>query len=212
MSYKATCPSCTYANLQDTPFTQAKIECRSCGFEFASELPSTAILYLLIKNQQQGPYVFAQVLGMWNSGAITADTLYWQEGMSDWEQVSRLIHKQETAYPSSPSLSEVATIDESEAEWAEADFQNMLQERLKKGWIVVSDGKSGVQLKYPKTMGCLSKGAIMLGFLFWLFAGFLAISLPLVVAGVVFLVGTGFMIAGYIDYATAKERLEFLER
>jgi len=63
---------------------------------------TTRLFYLYINNQQQGPYDIDQIRGMWNSGAVTADTHYWQEGMSDWEQVHSLISQPQIPPPSLP--------------------------------------------------------------------------------------------------------------
>lgn len=65
----------------------------------AKPLPPPPILYLLIKDQQQGPYAFDQIRGMWNSGSITIDTLYWHEGMAEWGPVGALISQQQTDTP-----------------------------------------------------------------------------------------------------------------
>lgn len=40
--------------------------------------------YLWLNDQQAGPYTMIQLRSIWNSGAITSETLYWQEGMSEW--------------------------------------------------------------------------------------------------------------------------------
>ena len=56
------------------------------------------LLYLLINDLKQGPYALDQIRGMWSSGAITADTLYWQEGKPDWGQVHALISQQATSH------------------------------------------------------------------------------------------------------------------
>ena len=57
----------------------------------------TQLTYLFINNQQQGPYAIDQIRAMWSSGLITADTLYWQEGMSDWGSIQILLSHQQTA-------------------------------------------------------------------------------------------------------------------
>lgn len=40
--------------------------------------------------EQRGPYLKSQLQAMWYSGGITADTLYWCEGMKDWRLLSEL--------------------------------------------------------------------------------------------------------------------------
>jgi hypothetical protein len=57
----------------------------------------THLIYLFINNRQQGPYALDQIRRMWNSGSITADTLYWHEGMVDWGSVHELVTQQQTA-------------------------------------------------------------------------------------------------------------------
>ena len=47
--------------------------------------------YRIIQNgEERGPYTFEQLRSMWSSGQITADTLYWQEGMTAWESIDGL--------------------------------------------------------------------------------------------------------------------------
>lgn len=65
----------------------------------------TQLIYLFINNQQQGPYAIDQIRGMWGSGSITADTLYWHEGMSEWGSVHTLLSQQPTSSaPPSPPI------------------------------------------------------------------------------------------------------------
>lgn len=40
--------------------------------------------------EEKGPFTFEQLRSMWSSGQLTADTQYWQEGMSDWEPIEGL--------------------------------------------------------------------------------------------------------------------------
>ncbi len=46
--------------------------------------PPDALCYLLIGENQKGPYAPDQIRSMWASGEITADTLYWFEGLENW--------------------------------------------------------------------------------------------------------------------------------
>ncbi|MBL9160697.1 MAG: DUF4339 domain-containing protein [Verrucomicrobiales bacterium] len=47
--------------------------------------------YRIIKNgEERGPYTFEQLRSMWSSGQLTADTLYWQEGMPEWKSIDGL--------------------------------------------------------------------------------------------------------------------------
>jgi hypothetical protein len=43
-----------------------------------------------LNGEERGPYTFEQLRSMWSSGYITADTLYWQEGMAEWEPIEKL--------------------------------------------------------------------------------------------------------------------------
>jgi len=55
--------------------------------------------YLLVNNQQIGPYPPPQIQGMWNSGAITSDSLYWNAEVEEWRPINELI---ETLNPLPP--------------------------------------------------------------------------------------------------------------
>ena len=50
-----------------------------------------AHIYLEVNQQKKGPFAEGQVRAMWNSGTITADTLYWREGMPRWELLDKLL-------------------------------------------------------------------------------------------------------------------------
>jgi hypothetical protein len=52
---------------------------------------SAPLVYLIVNEQQVGPYAIDQLKSMWSSGSITADTLYWHEGMDNWEVVHLLL-------------------------------------------------------------------------------------------------------------------------
>src|SRR6185436_17116391 len=52
--------------------------------------------YSIIQNREtRGPYTIGQLRSMWNSGAITGDTLYCEEGSDDWRTLSDLLHELE---------------------------------------------------------------------------------------------------------------------
>jgi GYF domain 2 len=67
--------------------------CNSCveqgGAEAYAERspPATAECYLWRDNRQEGPFTPGQIKSMWDSGAITADTLYYYPGLPDWRPV-----------------------------------------------------------------------------------------------------------------------------
>jgi len=46
--------------------------------------------YLLINDKYQGPYTLEQIHSMWNSGSLTADTLYWTDGLKRWKSIEVL--------------------------------------------------------------------------------------------------------------------------
>jgi|SRR6266850_1169837 len=54
--------------------------------EQASDVPATICLYE--GRSQLGPFTPAQVTEMLSLGSLSADTLYWQEGMEDWSSVN----------------------------------------------------------------------------------------------------------------------------
>ena len=47
--------------------------------------------YLQVNNEQKGPYALSQIQGMWNSGAITSDSLYWDSQGEQWRPINELI-------------------------------------------------------------------------------------------------------------------------
>lgn len=55
--------------------------------------------YIRDVNGERGPFVFGQLQAMWNSGAITANTTYRLDGMSDWAPLAELFAVGESAPP-----------------------------------------------------------------------------------------------------------------
>ncbi len=51
-------------------------------------IPTVATYYLAINGQQVGPVGLDYILGGINSGSITPTTLYWQQGMTEWCEIS----------------------------------------------------------------------------------------------------------------------------
>jgi hypothetical protein len=47
--------------------------------------------YLLLNEQQTGPYTLEQLRSMWASGAVTLNTLFWQEGMAEWKPLRNIV-------------------------------------------------------------------------------------------------------------------------
>ena len=50
----------------------------------------TAAIYLYVGEVQYGPLTSSQVEAMFQQGRISADAMYWQEGMSEWRQADEL--------------------------------------------------------------------------------------------------------------------------
>ena len=60
--------------------------------------------YLIFQNgEQKGPFTLLQLRAMWSSGAITVQTLYWQEGQPDWLPLESILQHLEN-YPVSPAV------------------------------------------------------------------------------------------------------------
>ena len=55
--------------------------------------------WITIGGEQRGPYTLGQLRSMWHSGAITGNTLYWQQGFDEWLPLSLLIEDLEPAPP-----------------------------------------------------------------------------------------------------------------
>ena len=49
------------------------------------------IFYLHIQGEQRGPYTVPQIDHLLNSGLIAAETLYWREGLEQWQPVTELV-------------------------------------------------------------------------------------------------------------------------
>ncbi len=48
------------------------------------------LYYIAVGSEQKGPYALSQLQSMWRSGAITADTLYCQQGFDEWVAIASL--------------------------------------------------------------------------------------------------------------------------
>jgi hypothetical protein len=46
--------------------------------------------YILVGEEQKGPYSIGQLKSMWASGQITTNSLYWQPGFSEWRSIKEL--------------------------------------------------------------------------------------------------------------------------
>jgi len=52
---------------------------------------SPEIFYLHIQGEQRGPYSIPQIDHLLNSGLIAEETLYWREGLEQWQPVTSLV-------------------------------------------------------------------------------------------------------------------------
>jgi GYF domain 2 len=52
---------------------------------------SPEVFYLHIQGEQRGPYTIKHIDHLLNSGLITRDTLFWREGLEQWQPVTDLV-------------------------------------------------------------------------------------------------------------------------
>lgn len=61
--------------------------------------------YLIFQNgEQKGPFTLLQLRAMWSSGAITVQTLYWQEGQPEWLPLEPMLNQLESSSVSSAGV------------------------------------------------------------------------------------------------------------
>ena len=60
---------------------------------------SPEIFYLHIHGEQRGPYTIPQIDHLLNSGLIAEETLYWREGLEQWQPVTTLVKLRKRANP-----------------------------------------------------------------------------------------------------------------
>jgi hypothetical protein len=65
--------------------------------------------YLLLNSEQKGPYTIGQLRAMWRSGAVTSDTQYWEDGLTEWLPVSTLADQLDAPEPQSRPLQQLYT-------------------------------------------------------------------------------------------------------
>ncbi len=53
--------------------------------------------HLFLNGEQKGPFTVNQLRGLWQSGQATGETLYWQEGLSEWTPLREILHVLEPA-------------------------------------------------------------------------------------------------------------------
>src|SRR5580700_2531636 len=56
-----------------------------------SPMISPEIFYLHIDGEQRGPYTVPQIDHLLNSGLIEVETLFWREGLEQWQPVTNLV-------------------------------------------------------------------------------------------------------------------------
>jgi hypothetical protein len=64
---------------------------------------SSLDIYLFANNEERGPYTLAQVRAMWVAGHVNAQTLYWHEGMLEWQAIPALLEPGSDAVTSLPT-------------------------------------------------------------------------------------------------------------
>jgi hypothetical protein len=64
-------------------------------------------IYVLTNNEKRGPYSLGQVCSMYNNGALTSNSFYWQEGQADWLPIHALFASQ----PEEREASSIPTIE-----------------------------------------------------------------------------------------------------
>ena len=67
-------------------------------FVFRSMI-SPEVFYVHVQGEQRGPYTIPQIDHMINSGLIAIETLYWREGMEQWQPVTELVVVRQVANP-----------------------------------------------------------------------------------------------------------------
>ena len=60
---------------------------------------SPEVFYVHVQGEQRGPYTIPQIDHMLNSGLIAIETLYWREGMEQWQPVTDLVVVRRAANP-----------------------------------------------------------------------------------------------------------------
>lgn len=61
-------------------------------------------VFVSIGGADQGPYTMKQLRKMWDSGAITANALYWIEGMEEWKELAPIVETQEINVPPTAAI------------------------------------------------------------------------------------------------------------
>lgn len=56
-------------------------------------MPTPEVFYLHLCGEQRGPYTIPQIDHLLNSGLIAEETLFWREGLEQWQPVTDLVAK-----------------------------------------------------------------------------------------------------------------------
>src|SRR5260221_4662987 len=74
--------------------------CDACHSDLPIHLMiSPEIFYLHLEGEQRGPYSIPHIDHMLNSGLIPEETLYWREGLEQWQPVTSLAQLCKRANP-----------------------------------------------------------------------------------------------------------------
>ncbi len=91
------CWLCVGAALSLGPFSALLIAVLGAGIGLwipapsgnASSIPAShRTIFLYADGKKQGPYTRAEVLTLWESGALDETTLYWEPGLDDWRTLA----------------------------------------------------------------------------------------------------------------------------
>ena len=81
--------------------------------------------YLQVNDEQKGPYALSQIQSMWNSGAITSDSLYWDATDEQWKSINELVDQEPLATPlPPPAIANAPRAQESEQRWATVETKS----------------------------------------------------------------------------------------
>jgi hypothetical protein len=62
-------------------------------------MPTPEVFYLHLCGEQRGPYTIPQIDHLLNSGLIAEETLFWREGLEQWQPVTDLVAKRALPNP-----------------------------------------------------------------------------------------------------------------
>lgn len=123
-----------------TLWLQARARRRRLCLSLDVRLLGHAMSYYILQNDEtKGPYTIGQLRSMWNSGAITGQTHYCQEGYSEWLPLRGLQAELEPPPPPPsppayvysppaqlPATQKVQTIEATSKSWKAAQFLSSL--------------------------------------------------------------------------------------